>query len=347
MNHTGTPVLQISETYIKLHVYMSTKLYTRVVMTILSAFAFAGCAATGGKAAADSTSVTPDPVPPPVFEADSAFAYLKRQVDFGPRVPNTDAHRLTGEWLSAELARHGAVVNEQKATLTAFDGTQLMATNIMGRFNPAADDRVLLLAHWDCRPWADEDPDSKRHSEAVDGANDGASGVAVLLELARLIKESGSNRGIDILFLDAEDWGATQDDDSWALGAQYFMAHLPDGGNYRPSTAILLDMVGGKNATFCREYFSQQAAPAVADAIWSTARAAGYGDYFPNRLGGAVTDDHVRLIEGGIPAIDIIDYRPGEGFNPTWHTTADNLDNIDPATLKAVGQTLTNYLLAR
>ncbi len=325
---------------------MSMKFYTRIVMTILSAFAFVGCAATGSKVAADSASAAPETVPPPVFEADSAFAYLKRQVDFGPRVPNTEAHRLTGQWLAAELARYGAEVNEQKATLTAFDGTQLMATNIMGRFNPTADNRVLLMAHWDCRPWADEDPDSKRHNDAVDGANDGASGVAVLLELARLIKESGSNRGIDILFLDAEDWGATHDDDSWALGAQYFMAHLPDAGNYRPSATILLDMVGSKNATFCREYFSQQAAPALADAIWATAHAAGYGDYFLNRLGGAVTDDHVRFIEGGIPAIDIIDYRPGEGFSPTWHTTADNLDNIDPATLKAVGQTLTNYLLA-
>ncbi|MDE6803353.1 MAG: M28 family peptidase [Muribaculaceae bacterium] len=322
------------------------KLYRRIVVAVLSALSLAGCAATGGKAAADSTAVEPETVPPPVFEADSAYAYLKRQVDFGPRVPNTDAHRLTGQWLASELTRHGAVVTEQKATLTAFDGTQLMATNIMGRFNPSADDRVLLLAHWDCRPWADEDPDSKRHNDAVDGANDGASGVAVLLEIARLIKESGSSRGIDILFLDAEDWGTTNDDDSWALGAQYFMAHLPDVGKYRPSDAILLDMVGGKNATFCREYFSQKSAPGIADAVWATARAAGYGDYFPNRMGGAVTDDHVKLIEGGIPAIDIIDYRPGDGFNPTWHTVSDNLDNIDPATLQAVGQPLTNYLLA-
>lgn len=282
--------------------------------------------------------------PEPVFSADSAYTYLRRQVEFGPRVPNTEAHRRAGDWLAAELRRHGAQVSEQRAVLRAFDGTQLQARNIFGRINPGEPERVLLLAHWDCRPWADEDPDPAKRRTPVDGANDGASGAAVLLELARVANSVGTKRGLDILLVDAEDWGTTHNDDSWALGAQHFMANLPDSGSYRPQGAILLDMVGGRGATFCREYFSQQSAPELADAIWAAARAAGYGEWFPNRWGGAVTDDHVKLIDGGIPAIDIIDYRPGEGFNPTWHTTSDNLDNIDPAALKAVGQTLADYL---
>lgn len=276
------------------------------------------------------------------FDSDSAYAYVKRQVDFGPRVPNTAAHRACGDWLSGELKRHGAQVTEQRATLTAFDGTKLEARNIFGQYNPDAKSRILLLAHWDSRPWADEDPDPAKRTQPVEGANDGASGVGVLLEIARQLNISAPTRGVDILFVDAEDWGTPDDEKSWALGTQYFMNH-PVVAGYRADEAILLDMVGGKDAKFCREYFSEQSHPVLARKVWAKAAELGYGDMFKNELGGAITDDHVQLIAGGIPAIDIIAYYPdsrGGGFFPQWHTTGDTMEQIDAATLGAVGKTV-------
>ena len=311
-------------------------------MYLAVSLAFVGC---GGKKASVDAVPAAQEVVAVNFDADSAYSYVARQVSFGPRVPNTEAHRLCGEWLMGELRRHGAEVIPQRAVLKAFDGTDLRALNIFGRFNPDAERRILLLAHWDCRPWADQDPDPANRSKPVDGANDGASGVGVLLEIARQLGKSGSQRGVDILFVDAEDWGTEGDEESWALGARYFMEHLPVEG-YMPEEAILLDMVGGKGATFCREYFSEQAAPRLAQSLWGIAASRGYGHLFLNQLGGAVTDDHVQLIAHGIPAVDIIEYHPEDeiGFNPRWHTASDNMEGIDRATLKAVGETVTEYI---
>lgn len=283
----------------------------------------------------------------PEFSADSAYDYVKHQVDLGPRVPNTEAHRKASDWLSSELRKRGAEVIEQKVTLTAFDGTPLKAVNIMGRFQPEKETRLLLFAHYDCRPWADEDPDPSNHHKPVEGANDGASGVGVLLEVARLLQLNplpDSAPGIDILFVDAEDWGSDNVEDSWALGAKYFVNNPPV-DEYTPDYAILLDMVGSPDASFYKEYFSELAAPELTTAIWSAAASAGYGRFFIPSVGGAVTDDHRPLIDKGVRAIDIIDYRHNpEGFDPVWHTTADTMDNISPETLKAVGQTLTQFL---
>ena len=279
------------------------------------------------------------------FDADSAYSYVARQVAFGPRVPNTEAHRLCGDWLAGELKRHGATVTEQRADLTAFDGTTLHARNIFGQINPEAKQRTLLLAHWDCRPWADADPDPANHKKPVDGANDGASGVGVILEIARQLKLAGSDLGVDFLFVDAEDWGTEGDDSSWALGTKYFVENPPVEG-YAPVGAILLDMVGGKDATFYREYFSQQAAPDLAARVWSAASDLGYRNLFINRMGGAVMDDHVQLINHGIPAIDIIEYHPDaeSGFNTRWHTLSDNMEGIEASTLGAVGKTVIHSL---
>lgn len=278
----------------------------------------------------------------PEFSADSAFLYVKRQVGFGPRVPGTQSHARTADWLCGELRRHGAEVREQKADLKAYDGTVLKCRNIFGSFNPDKKDRLLLLAHYDTRPWADKDPDPANHAKPIDGANDGASGVGVLLETARILGERNPGYGIDILFVDCEDYGDEGDENSWALGADYF-ARNPVYAGYRPEKAILLDMVGARDARFPAEYFSREAAPELDDAFRAAAAAAGYGSMFPLEMGGGVTDDHQKLIEQGIPAIDIIDYRD-TGFCPQWHTVADNIDNIDPATLKAVGQSLIQYL---
>ena len=302
----------------------------RNIMCIFSVILLlTGCGANGNAGSTDSLQteeVRTRAVP--AFNADSAYSYVKRQTDFGPRVPNTAPHDATAAWLSSELKRHGAEVTEQKADLRAFDGM---------------DNSLLLLAHYDTRPWADEDPDDSNHKKAIDGANDGASGVGVLLEAARIFGQQNPETGIDILFVDSEDYGTEGDDTSWALGARYF-AENPIKPGYRPAQAILLDMVGGKGAVFPAEYFSRQAAPGLDDAFRAAAAKAGHGDMFPRNYGGAVTDDHVELIKQGIPAIDIIDYRVNEGFCPTWHTMADNIDNIDKESLRAVGETLLHFI---
>ncbi len=278
-----------------------------------------------------------------LFCPDSAYAYVEKQVAFGPRVPGSEAHRLCGDWLTATLKGFGADVIEQTATLTTFDGTRIPMRNIFSRINPDADKRILLLSHWDSRPWADHDPDPAKQTRPVDGANDGASGVGVLLELARTFAKTDGDTGIDILLCDAEDWGEESNDESWALGARHFANNLPIQG-YTPSAAILLDMVGAPDATFMREYFSQLSNPALADEIWSIAKSLGHGEMFVNRMGSAVNDDHVELIKAGIPAIDIIDYRDGTGFFSGWHTTADNMDAISKETLGTVGNVLETYI---
>ena len=282
------------------------------------------------------------------FDADSAYAYVARQVEFGPRVPNTESHGKTGDWLAQQLRDNGAQVIEQKVSLKAFDGTDLHARNIFGQFNPDAKERILLLAHWDCRPWADKDPDPAKRGNPVDGANDGASGVGVLLEIARQLRHNPVKKGVDILFVDAEDWGTDGDEDSWALGTEYF-AQNPPVKAYAPQVAVLLDMVGGEGATFCREYFSEKSASVTADEIWQTAHNLGYAPIFLNKMGSAVLDDHTRLIKSGIPAIDIIEYHPGSdtGFNSRWHTTSDNMDGISKETLGAVGTTLLNWIYSK
>ena len=277
-----------------------------------------------------------------VFCPDSAYSYVEKQVAFGPRVPGSEAHRRCGDWLTGKLREFGGEVSEQTATLTTFDGTRIPMRNIFARINPEAEKRILLLAHWDSRPWADHDPDAAKRTIPVDGANDGASGVGVLLELARTFPTTG-NAGIDILLCDAEDWGEESNDESWALGARHFANNLPIQG-YLPSAAILLDMVGAPDATFMREYFSQLANPALADEIWSIAQNLGYGDMFVNRMGSAVNDDHVELIKAGIPTIDIIDYRDGSGFFSGWHTTADDMHCISKETLGAIGKVLETYI---
>ena len=226
----------------------------------------------------------------------------------------------------------------------------------MASYNPAATTRILLCAHWDSRPWADNDPDSANWKKPILGANDAASGVAVMLELARLLytdtERLPDNLGVDFVCFDAEDWGTPQwssvadDENSWALGAQYWSSHLP--ANYEARYGILLDMVGGVGAKFYREQFSMQYAPEIVKKVWRAARQAGYGSFFPNSNGGGITDDHVPVNQvARIPTIDIIPYYPDcsqSSFGPTWHTLADDMSNIDKNTLKAVGQTLVQVL---
>ena len=294
----------------------------------------------------------------PSFNADSAYAFTKAQCDFGPRDMNSRGHDLCGEWIVSKFKEYGCKVTTQTATLAGYDGTKLRSRNIMASINPEATTRILLCAHWDSRPWADNDPDSANWRKPILAANDAASGVAVMLELARIIGRSKDEKafnkqlGIDFVCFDAEDWGTPQwadvadNADSWALGAQYWSKNLPQG--YEARYGILLDMVGGVGAKFYREGMSMQYAPEIVKKVWRAAREVGFGSYFPKEDGGVITDDHVPVNQfAKIPTIDIIPYYADcqqSSFGPTWHTLADNMENIDKNTLKAVGQTLVQVI---
>lgn len=307
------------------------------------------CVGVGNKPAGQAGGGNARVVNVPAFDADSAYSYVAGQVAFGPRVPNSEAHRECGDYLVQQLKRFGAQVDEQCDVVDAFDGTPLQMRNIIGSFQLENRKRLLLCAHWDCRPWADNDPDEKNHHTPVDGANDGASGVGVLLEVARQIQQQQPALGVDIIFFDVEDYGVPQfmnelsSEGSWCLGSQYW-ARTPHVTDYNARFAILLDMVGGKGATFYKEGFSEEYASAIVDKVWGKAHAAGYGNYFPKQRGGYVTDDHLPINRiARIPCIDIIPMMTDSelsSFGDTWHTVNDNMEHIDRSTLKAVGQTL-------
>ncbi len=296
---------------------------------------------------AKTTATTDVAVSVPVFSADSAYIFIAQQVDFGPRVPNTPAHEACADFLVARLQSFGATVTEQKVKLRAFNGDILHANNIIASFKPEENQRILLFAHWDTRPWSDNDPDPANHNKPVLGANDGASGVGVLLEIARNIGIQSPRLGIDIIFFDAEDYGAPESysgnaTDTWCLGSQHW-ARNPHVNPYRPRFGILLDMVGAKDATFYREQISEYYARNIVDKVWTVARNQGFEKFFVNKPGGAITDDHLYVNQiAGIPSINIIQYNPqsAKGFGDYWHTVHDNMSNIDKNTLFAVGTTV-------
>lgn len=284
----------------------------------------------------------------PAFVADSAYAYVKKQVDFGARVPNTKAHKACARYLAEELKRFGAKVVEQTTVLKGYDGKELNCVNIIGAFNPDAQTRVLLLSHWDSRPWADNDPDPKNHDKPVMAANDGASGVGVLLEMARQLGKQKPGIGVDILFVDAEDYGESggNNEDSWCLGTQYW-AKTPHEPGYTARYGILLDMVGAPEAVFYREQVSEYYATGVVDKVWQQAQSLGFGQYFRNEKGGTITDDHVYINKlAKIPCVDIIHFDPNSpsGFGTYWHTIHDTMDKVDKNTLHAVGTTLMHVI---
>ena len=299
----------------------------------------------------------------PAFNADSAYAFTARQVAFGPRVPNRPAHEACGDYLVAKLKQFGLTVREQPFTAMTFDGTQIRGRNIIAQYQPKAARRVAIFAHWDTRPFADADTVKAKKNKPMDGASDGASAVAVALEIAQaLSKQSESaapNVGVDIMLMDAEDWGyeadtqaniknqldETNGNSSWCLGSQYWAKHLVP-ANYKAEYGILLDMVGAKNGRFTREGSSLQNARSVVDKIWNTAAKIGYSDYFLFSDTGAILDDHVFTTQAGVPTVDIYDHPPyGTAFFPPYHhTTADNMSIIDRKTMKAVGQTVLQVL---
>ncbi len=286
---------------------------------------------------------TPKQVTVPAFQRDSAYRFVEKQVEFGPRVPNSAAHAACLEWLAGKLERYGAEVQLQSFKATAYNGDVLNGTNIIGKFNPQNQSRILLAAHWDSRHIADSPLSTERVDEPIPGADDGASGVGVLIEIARQISENPIQLGVDIVFFDAEDYGEDNGNnpESWALGAQQFSRNLPYTPNNKPKYGILLDMVGASGARFAKEEVSRRAAPGLLNNVWKLAQAMGYGNYFVNDPVGGVTDDHyfVNTI-ARIPMIDIIN-KPIEtetGFVAHWHTQNDDMDAIDARTLRAAGQ---------
>jgi len=292
-----------------------------------------------------SSSATPsEAMQIPDFSADSAYAYIQAQVDLGARVPGTEAHIAGRDYLEETLKRFGAQTQVQSFTATRFDGVELKGYNVIGSFRPDAPDRILLCAHWDSRFQAEQEDKTK----VVPGANDGASGVGVWLEVARHLKEYDPGIGIDIVFFDLEDQGTSTGNqpESWALGAQHW-SRQPHRPAFRFRMGILLDMVGAEHATFYKEGFSRRYAGQWVDRIWGIADQMGYGNVFVDQPMGAITDDHyfVNTI-AVIPTLDIIHKEQGSatGFFEHWHTTQDDMDIIDRQTLKSVGRVVTQSI---
>lgn len=290
----------------------------------------------------------------PEFCEDSAYAYVAAQCSYGPRTMNSAAHDSCGNWIAQKFASYGAKIYDQYAPGRLWDGTAINMRNIIASFNPDAETRIFISGHWDSRPWADNDDDEANHNTAIDGANDGGSGIGVMIEIARQLytdmQQNGDSAllklnpglGIDFICWDAEDSGSHGEGTSgtWCLGSQYWSGtHHVEG--YKARYGINLDMVGNDKTVFRKEGVSMYYAPTVVDRIWSTARRLGYSNYFTNDACGEMIDDHVQVNRSGIPCVDIIGIdAEQEGFPRTWHTIDDNLSHISKQTLKAVGQTM-------
>jgi hypothetical protein len=264
------------------------------------------------------------------FNGRTAFSYIERQLSFGPRIPNTPGHQQTGDWLLAELRARADTVIVQEFRQPTRKGPTLRLRNFFARFRPQATDRILFLAHWDTRPFADKSANLGQQRMPVPGANDGASGVAVLLGVADALKAKPPTVGVDLLFVDGEDYGDFTDSTETLIGSRYFAKHLPVG--YTTLFAVLFDMVGDKDLQILQEGYSVSGAPEVVQRVWRTAEERGYGRIFVNRAGQALTDDHVPLQQAGIRAIDVIDF----DF-PYHHTTEDTIDKVSAESLQIVG----------
>jgi hypothetical protein len=281
----------------------------------------------------------------PAFDGDSAYAFVAAQVAFGPRVPGTKAHNDCAKWMTEKLKSYCKNVIEQPFKARLWDGKTVNGKNIIASFNPDNKVRIFLSAHWDSRPYADHDADAKNHKTPIDGANDGASGVGVLIEMARQMSIKNPAIGVDIVLFDVEDWGEPQDaqseqEDNWCLGSQYW-ARNPHVQGYKPRFGILLDMVGAANAEFAKEGTSMYYAPDVMNKVWDIAGKLGFGSSFVARNSNGITDDHLYINKiASIPTIDIIQHDPStqSGFNKHWHTINDNISNINKETLAVVGK---------
>jgi len=286
----------------------------------------------------------------PEFSADSAFQFIEKQVAFGYRIPGSPAHSACKEYLLQKLTSYCDTTLLQSTEVRLFDGKRVPCYNIIGSFHIDAPRRMLLCAHWDTRPYADQDLQEK--TKAISGANDGGSGVGVLLEIARQLQKKNPDYGIDIVLFDVEDWGQPEfsvlppSEDSYCLGSQYWSKnpHVP---GYTAQQGILLDMIGGNGATFTMEGTSMRYAPDFMRKVWSIAAELGYTNTFVNTETNPIIDDHYYInIISGIPTIDIIHHDAGtpSGFPHYWHTHKDDMSNVNKTSLSAVGETVLSVI---
>ncbi|MCH7411284.1 M28 family peptidase [Belliella sp. DSM 111904] len=283
----------------------------------------------------------------PEFNADSAYAFIQKQVGFGPRVPMTEGHQLTKEWIIEKFESYGLEVKKQDFQAKTHDGLTWDLTNIIASYNPKATKRIMISAHWDTRRVADKD--TQRIDQPIDGANDGASGVGMALELARILASSElqPNVGVDFILFDGEDDGEPESSYNrnnsqvwWCLGSQHWSKN-PHQNGYNAYYGILLDMVGAKGARFYREGYSRHYAKNIVNKVWNYGIELGFSDYFILQDAGEITDDHYFVNKDAkIPMINIIEFSPNTGFGRYHHTHDDNMELIDVRTLKAVGQTV-------
>ncbi|MFC1618963.1 M28 family peptidase [Candidatus Neomarinimicrobiota bacterium] len=281
----------------------------------------------------------------PAFDGAMAFDLLKQQVALGPRYPGSAGHDSLVHFMRQYLEPRARQLRFHTDTLKhPYRGTPLPITNVLARFNPSMQERVLLLAHYDTREIADEDPDPANRSKPILGANDGASGVAVLLTLADMFAREAPPIGVDLLFVDAEDMGRSGDLDSYCLGTKAF---LPVMSEYlegvRPRYGVLVDMIGDANLTLPMEYYSWRDARRLILRIWDLANELGFNQ-FQYIMGPAIYDDHIPLLEAGLPVVDIIDMEYPDAETNYWHTLADTPDKCSAESLEAVGTVLATLI---
>jgi len=270
----------------------------------------------------------------PEFDGHSAFRYLERQCEFGPRPPGSAAHEETLAWLVAELERFADDVAVQRFTAVV-DTRSVELSNVIASFRPLERNRVLLAAHWDTRPIAENDPDPASRATPILGANDGASGVAVLLELARMMSERAPGLGVDVVLFDGEDGGDGGGLYDWCVGSTYYASRM---GSYCPAYAVVVDMIGDRDLSIPKEPNSISAGGDEVERVWAAARRVG-ATAFADRSGVAVYDDHVPLIRAGIPTVLIIDFN-----YRYWHTLEDTPDKCSPESLEQVGSVLASLV---
>ncbi len=272
------------------------------------------------------------------FDAEQAMRYVETQLAFGPRVPGSLGHQRTGDWITRMMRQRADTVIEQRWNHVTVSGDTLPMRNILARIRPDLTDRVLYVAHWDTRPIADEESDPTRRSLPVPGANDGASGVALLMALADALKKTPPSVGVDLLFVDGEDYGDFPKDEDVLIGSRYFARNLPSPG-YRPLYGVVWDMIADKDLQIAQEGYSVQRAPEVVAMVWNQAASLGYSKYFVPSNQGGVTDDHLPLLEVGLRVIDVIDLQ-----YPPHHTLEDTIDKISKKSLQIVGDVALSLL---
>jgi len=314
----------------------------KLLISLILMISFAGCSQKENKNPLPATKTEKrEPLKIPAFDGTNAIRYLTRQTDFGPRTPGSVAHDQCLLYLVSEMEKFAEAVNRQDFSHKGQDGKNIAMTNIISSFNLKATTRILLLAHWDSRPFADEDPEPRNRTKPVLGANDGASGIAVLMEIARHLKQQSPAVGIDMLFTDGEDYGKRGDNKNYLLGSRYFAKNISPG--FKPAFGILIDMIGDAQLEIPKDQYSLRYAPEIVDLLWSKARELGIYQ-FSDKLQGWVIDDHLPLNEIGIKTVDLIDFSYPDESNRYWHTVQDTPDKCSAESLEAVGKVILHII---